>query len=75
MSVAQQSPQSGPIIDLIHMAWGVLVSIVQWMDLAQINDSLSAVVAILTIVLLLYRIILAHLEAVEDTHEDTEGPP
>ena len=75
MSAAQQPSPSGPLIDLVHMAWGFLLSIVQWMGLAQINDSLSAVVALLTIVLLLYRIILAHLEAVEDCNEDTEVPP
>jgi len=60
-----QRPHSDPIVDLIYLTWGVVVSWMQWLDLATLNEGLGAAVAALTIVLLMYRIYLAHQEAVQ----------
>jgi hypothetical protein len=41
----------------------------QWLDLAALNEGVGIAVGALTIVLLLYRITLAHLELEEETEE------
>jgi len=64
-----QSPSSDPITDLVYLIWGVVVSWLQWLDLATLNEGLGAGVAALTIILLLYRISLAHLELTDEEVE------
>ena len=48
------------------MAWGAIVSWVQWLDLATLNEGAGLAVALLTIILLLYRIGLAHIEITDE---------
>lgn len=65
MRHAIRQPTTDPITDLAMMVWGVVVSWMQWLDLATLNEGLGAAVAALTIILLLYRITLAHEEVTE----------
>lgn len=55
-----------PLLDLLWMAWGAIVSWVQWLDLATLNEGAGLAVALLTIILLLYRIGLAHIEITDE---------
>jgi len=57
------------LTDLIYLIWGAVVSWMQWLDLAALNEGVGIAVGALTIVLLLYRITLAHLELEEETEE------
>jgi len=57
------------VLDLMWMLWGVLVSWMQWLDYSAINKGAGLGVALLTIVLLLYRIALAHKELTDDEVE------
>jgi hypothetical protein len=68
-AVAQEAPKGDPITDLFYLIWGTLVSWMQWLDLATLNEGLGAAVAFLTIVLLWYRIRLAQEEMEEETEE------
>lgn len=68
-AIAKQPPKGDPLVDLAYMILGTLVSWAQWLDLAALNEGLGAGVAALTIILLLYRIALAHMELEEETEE------
>jgi len=61
-AMARRPLGADPFTDLLLMMWGVVVSWMQWLDLATLNEGLGAGVAALTIILLLYRIALAHYE-------------
>ena len=63
----RDTPTSNPFADVILMIWGALVSTVQMLDMASVNRGLSVLVATLTIILLVYRISLAHIELVDET--------
>jgi len=67
----EYTPKGSPIFDLLSLIWGTIVTYVQWLDLATLNEGLGATVAFLTIVLLFYRIALAHLELEEETEAET----
>jgi len=58
----EYTPKGSPIFDLLSLIWGTIVTWMQWLDLATLNEGLGAGVAALTIILLLYRIALAHYE-------------
>lgn len=68
-AVAREAPRGDPMTDLIYLIWGAVVSWAQWLDLAALNEGVGIAVGALTIVLLLYRITLAHLELEEETEE------
>jgi len=55
--------------DLFYLVWGAVVSWMQWLDLAALNEGVGIAVGALTIVLLLYRITLAHLELEDETQD------
>jgi hypothetical protein len=69
-AVAREAPKGDPLTDLIYLLWGAIVSWMQWLDLAALNEGIGIGVGALTIVLLLYRIALAHLELEEETEAD-----
>jgi len=60
--LTRQPPSADPVTDFMLMVWGVIVSWSQWLDLATLNEGMGAAVAALTIILLVYRIALAHYE-------------
>jgi len=68
-TVAREAPRGDPLTDLVYLIWGAIVSWMQWLDLAALNEGVGIAVGALTIVLLLYRIALAHLELEEETEE------
>lgn len=70
--VARRPQGADPFTDLAMMVWGMIVSWAQWLDLAVLNEGLGAGVAALTIILLVYRISLAHIEITsESTYEES----
>jgi len=64
-ALARRAAGADPFTDLILMVWSVVVSWMQWLDLATLNEGLGAAVAALTMILLIYRIKLAHEEVTE----------
>lgn len=69
-AVAHRPPSSDPFTDLLFMLWGVVVSWMQ-LDLATLNEGVGAAVGVLTIILLLYRIGLAHIELTDEKEAET----
>lgn len=69
MSIQARAQTGDPFIDLFFMSWGVLVSWIQWIDISALNERLGAFVAALTVILLVYRILLAH-EELHDEHSE-----
>ena len=63
MSRAQQT--GNLIVDAALTSWGFILSWLQWMDLQSLNQGIGIAVGVLTAVLLVYRIYLAHEEATE----------
>jgi hypothetical protein len=53
------------IVDAALTSWGFILSWLQWMDLQSLNQGVGMAVGVLTAVLLMYRIYLAHEEATE----------
>jgi len=66
----EYTPKGSPIFDLLSLMWGTLVTWMQWLDLATLNEGLGAAVAFLTRGLLFYRIAIAHEEVTEETEAD-----
>jgi len=62
----RRPPSADPFTDLLLMMWGVVVSWMQYLDLATLNEGLGAGVAALTIILLIFRIVLAYQELEEE---------
>jgi hypothetical protein len=60
-------PRTGHVlIDTLMILWGWFVSAIQYADLEAINTGIGGVVGVLSAILLLYRIHLAHEEATQD---------
>ena len=53
------------IVDATLTSWGFIVAFLQWVDLETLNNGIGLLVGLLTAVLLVYRIFLAHEEATE----------
>jgi len=59
--------QSGNVlIDCALMVWSWIIAALQWMDLQTLNSGVGIGVGVLTIILLCYRIYLAHLEVTQE---------
>ena len=65
--VVRQTSASNPFADLILLVWGALVSVIQTLDIGTLNQGLGVIVGALTVILLVYRISLAHIELVDET--------
>jgi len=61
-------PRTGyPLIDSLLMVWSALYSVAQTIGLGAVDQSIGVGAGVLTIILLVYRIALAHIELTEET--------
>jgi len=59
----ERAPRTGwPALDSMLMAWGSLLTVAQSLGVGALNAYLGVAVGVATLVLLVYRILLAHEE-------------
>lgn len=66
-------PQTGyPVIDSILMVWSALYSVAQTIGIGTVDQGIGVGVGLLTAILLIYRIALAHDELFETNEQEVE---